>query len=160
MRYSEEIAKRIVELTASGEHTVVEICGIVGIDRRSYYRWKNISHPDFGEAIKEAEADKYSARLAMAERGQKKLLEGYESIETMTETDKDGQVVSQRVTKKWVPPHSTLIIHALKSLDPRYNVPERFDHTTGGEKLQPQTPAVYINVKGSKSMAEADASEN
>ena len=50
--YSKKLVTKIAGLVKSDTYTIAEICGIVGISLRSYFRWIQ-EHPEFAEAVEE-----------------------------------------------------------------------------------------------------------
>ena len=56
-KYSEDIAKKIVELLESDSYTIAEVCKIVGISRDTFYDWLK-TKPDFSDTIKKAEKER------------------------------------------------------------------------------------------------------
>ncbi|MDR1121460.1 MAG: hypothetical protein LBM08_11140 [Dysgonamonadaceae bacterium] len=76
MKYSDRLVERIVGLIETDMYTVSEICNAVGIDRKTFYEWKN-GKPEFRKAVEEA-ADRCDELLVrMARISLKQRLEGY-----------------------------------------------------------------------------------
>lgn len=144
MEYNPELAEKICELVELGEFTLTQICEKAGVARSDYRAWKK-NIPEFSAMLRESEDQRYENRLAMATRAQKKLIMGYESIDVTEEFDIDGNRVNRKVVKKWVAPSPSVVLNALKSLDARYNTPERFDHTSGGQPIK-TLPNIFINI--------------
>lgn len=143
MKYSKEIVERICELKALGDHKVVDICKQVGINPDTYYEWKK-SHPDFSEALKEADNQRLEAFRDMARSGLAKLLNGHEYDEETTVyvsgVNEAGQVVptikERKVVKKKVMPNSTAVIFALTNQDPsNFKHVNHIDHTSKGNPV-------------------------
>jgi hypothetical protein len=164
MQYSEKVRQKVVELIAPGELSIPEICDKLGITGVEFVEWvKEI--PDFKESVRIATEVKYDNRLSMAWRAQRRLIEGYSYTETSEEVEgiqqENGTVVefvkSRKTSTKHVKPSASAVLHALKSLDPRMNPTERFDHTTGGDPIT-SLPNIFLNIPATaKSLEAADS---
>ena len=51
--YSKKMVSKIAGLVKSDTYTIAEICGIVGISLRTYFRWMQ-EHPEFADAVERA----------------------------------------------------------------------------------------------------------
>jgi len=124
MKYSKELAKKIVELWATGEHTITAICTAVEIDRDTFYTWKK-KKKAFAKMLEEVEQKRLDKIKEVAVSGLMILLRGKKYEETVTEyvnvKDANGQskpeIKSQRKTKKVILPNATTVIFTLKNLD-------------------------------------------
>lgn len=143
MEYTNELAERICELIEGGELTLVEICEDAGITRAEFKQWKK-ERSEFKLMVAEAEDQRYENRLIMATRAQKRLIQGYTTIDEKIEYDANGIVLSRHQTKKFIPPSPSVVLHALRSLDVRYNQPDLIEHTSGGKPIR-ALPNIFIS---------------
>lgn len=157
MQLSEELSNRIVSAIADGYLSIKAICDELGITRVQYIDWKR-TDADFAERVKIAEEVKYENRLHLAWCKQRVLIEGYEYDEVTEESETftpEGsnvevtRIVKRKIVRKKVGPSTSAVIHALKSLDPRFNQPERFEH--GGEVIT-KLPNIFLSM-GKKAKA-------
>jgi len=169
MKYSEELKHTIIKLIAEGDLSIAEMCDKLGLSKSDFVNWKK-DDPDFAEGIQIATEVRYENRSALAWRAQRRLLEGYNYEEVSEEMEyihgdspEDPvvcRVVKRKVTSRHVRPSTSATIHALKSLDPRFNQPDRFDHSTLGQPIT-ALPNIFLNIpKGAKSLKAADADSN
>lgn len=163
MDYSTEFAERVYNLIAKHDHSVSEICQQTGCTLTEFRAFKK-NNPDFAAIIKEAEEERLQNRVAIVMRGQRKLLEGWLSVEETILYDKDDNEVGRKVVRKWVPPSAQIVAMTLRALDVRYRTPEIFDkpETPGGidKPIQnvPVTPNIFINIPlGAKSISQNGA---
>lgn len=120
----QQIYRKILTLTKSGTHSVTAICGAVGIDRSTYYRWEQ-DDPQFAEQVLLAREYYRSQRLKKANQGLDKLLTGYQYEEKTYEfthiKDADGNEVQDfRLTKqttKFVQPNASTVQFVLRNMD-------------------------------------------
>lgn len=144
MEYTSELGEKVCELVEQGDHTLKQICAKAGITRAEYLDFKK-NIPEFKQMLREAEDQRYENRLAMATRAQKKLIVGFQTKDVTEEFDKDGILLSRKIVSKLIAPSPSVVLNALKALDLRYNTPERFDHTSGGQPIK-QLPNIFINI--------------
>jgi len=123
MRFSKEIAEKIIEHRSQGLYTIEEICKKVGIGKRTYHNWRN-KNGTFGASLKSAEEEANQCRKEITICSFVKLLQGYDYEETHTEivpsktdpTDRTKAVVRVRkIIKKHVPPSAATVIFAMKN---------------------------------------------
>ena len=120
----QEITQKIVKLTQQGIHSVTAICGAVGIDRSTYYRWEH-EHEDFKEVVLLAKEHYRSQRLKKANQGLDKLLTGYRYQEKTYEfsyiKDADGNETQDfRLSKqvnKFIMPNASTVQFVLRNMD-------------------------------------------
>ena len=55
--YSKKMVSKIAGLVKSDTYTIAEICGIVGISLRTYFRWMQ-EHPEFADAVERAKDER------------------------------------------------------------------------------------------------------
>ncbi|NDV78381.1 phBC6A51 family helix-turn-helix protein [Dysgonomonas sp. 511] len=75
-KFTTELATRILQMIEHDMYTVAEICRAVGINRKTFYEWKN-TKPEFCDAIEEAIERRNEALVMLARMSLKKKLEGY-----------------------------------------------------------------------------------
>lgn len=121
MKYSQKLADKIVELVASGEHTIKNVCKHVGISFETYNTWKK-TKPEFSDLLKEAERERLDNLGELARSGLALLLEKHEYEEVTTEYVDNGKgqpkVKARKVVKKFVMPNPTAVIFTLKNRAP------------------------------------------
>lgn len=165
MKYSDDLRQKVIQLVADGHHSISEICDLVGITRAEFVVWKK-EDQTFADYLKIAEDVKYQNRLQLAWNAQRRLLEGYEYREVTEEVEyipgenpEDPvieRVKSRKVVMRHRGPSTSAVIHALRSLDPRFNQPDKRDYTSGGEPIK-SLPNIFINVPTTtKSLKPAD----
>ncbi|GHV16889.1 hypothetical protein FACS1894169_11270 [Bacteroidia bacterium] len=104
MKYSDKLVKRIVKLMETDMYTVSEICDAVGIDRKTFYDWKN-GKPDFRKAVEDA-ADRCDEMLVKTARiSLKQRLEGYMVTEEKITYEPSRHNPSEEVEKSRVVKH-------------------------------------------------------
>lgn len=102
-KYSKKLAAVIVELIEN-DMSVTEICKAVGINRKTFYEWKN-TKPEFAQAIEEAHQHAYDELIAIARRTLRDRIEGY-SVEETTFTyepsslDDTEMILKKKVVKR------------------------------------------------------------
>lgn len=165
MKYSKEIAKKFVELYATGNHSISQICAAVGIHVDTYYDWRQ-KKSEFSEALKSAEIRRLDAIKDLAKTGLALLLTGHEWEETKTEfvesKDKTGKSVpkikSQTKIKKFVMPNPTMVIFTLTNQDPdNWKQRQQIAHT--GADDGPIEQEVTVQIGYGKKGVEDDETE-
>lgn len=120
-KYSKKVVDVICELYANGEHSIKDICQMVGISKDTFFTWKK-TFPDFSDRLKAVDDDRLENFAKMARSGLAKLLDVHEYEEVTTEytTDKKGKPVvkAQKRVKKKIMPSATAVIFALTNRDP------------------------------------------
>lgn len=120
MKYTDEIKKRIKELTEEGD-SVELICKKIGISRDCFYRWKK-TKKDFAALLDEAKRSFLKSIGEKLEASLFKRATGYEVEETETEYIDDGSgspvIRSQKRKKKQIPPDTGALIFALTNIAP------------------------------------------
>lgn len=126
-RYSEEIRNKICELIKTDSYTIAEMCNVVGISERSFYKWQK-EKADFAEAIKEARHYFEQETLMECERSLIKLIKGYTVSEKRITTTNSGKtneygnpiprIKEQITTEKHITPNLGAIIHYQTNRDP------------------------------------------
>ncbi|MES2733573.1 MAG: transposase [Bacteroidota bacterium] len=151
MKYSPEIVNRIVELLASGDYTINDVCKQVGINQDTFYDWK-ANKSEFSEALKQAEKDRLLSFKRMARSGLAKIIDVFEYEEVTTEyidgKDKEGnskpKIKSRKVVKKFIMPNATAVIFALTNMDAD-NWKHKSDQGEGDR--EPPKPIVFKPIK-------------
>lgn len=124
-KYIPEIVDKIIEMVESDSYTIEEICKNVGINKQTYYDWKE-KYPEFFDAIKNAQLKFNQNVVIEAKKSLMKKIKGYEVEEkhvTMVESKPDSNGISkpkikeQKVIKKHIAPDTTAIIFSLTNLD-------------------------------------------
>lgn len=122
MKYSQKLADKIVEMVASGEHTIQDICKHVGISKAVYYKWRE-EKIDFIDALKSAESQRLDNLGELAKSGLALLLSKHEYEEVTTDyvDGKDGKpkIKSMKKVKKFIMPNPTAVIFTLKNREPQ-----------------------------------------
>lgn len=120
-KYTKKLSEKICEIFASGNHTISDVCKMVGIAESTFYDWKS-SNTEFSEALKRVEEKRLEAFASMAKSGLAKLLDihEYEEVTTEYENDKEGRPIikSQKRVKKKIMPNPTAVIFTLTNRDP------------------------------------------
>lgn len=117
--YNKKIVEQIIDLMEEGGHSVSAICKIVGIGRRTFYDWRN-AHPEFSQAMEEAEQRRSEELRELAKKGLKRKLEGY--YQTVSRTvyvpsmdDPETLEIKQHVvTRKYCEPDTKLLLDILE----------------------------------------------
>lgn len=79
-KYSEKLAEKIARLIEEDSYTVSEICNMLGISRKSFYKWKE-DKAEFKASLTEAEERRNEKFMVKARKSLKMKLEGYTLIE-------------------------------------------------------------------------------
>lgn len=117
--YNKKIVEQIIDLMEEGGYSVSAICKIVGIGRRTFYDWRN-AHPEFSQAMEEAEQRRSEELRELAKKGLKRKLEGY--YQTVSRTvyvpsmdDPETLEIKQHVvTRKYCEPDTKLLLDILE----------------------------------------------
>lgn len=139
-KYSKRIVAKIIALVESDEYSQKEICAKVGIDQDTFIAWKK-RYPDFSDALENARDRLIDKRLVECRKSLAKLINGFKTVETVTEyvSDEKGKPVirAQREVEKEVPPSLGAIIHYQSNKDPEnWQNKQRIEHTgKDGEDL-------------------------
>ncbi len=142
-KYTKAMVRRITDLIAKDTYSITEICTMVGIDRHLFSRWKE-RHPEFAEAVEEAENRRTESLVTEARKSLMKKITGYDVIETKTVTAPDpkgkldpstgkpkAKVVKQTTVKKHLEPDTTAIIFLLTNADPEHFKNRHSNEVTG-----------------------------
>jgi transposase-like protein len=104
MKYSDQLVERIVGLMEADRYTVSEVCDAVGIDRKTFYEWRN-GKPDFRRAVEDA-ADRCNELLVkLARISLRQRLEGYTVTEEKITFEPARGSSSEKVEKSHVVRH-------------------------------------------------------
>lgn len=139
-KYSKRIVAKIIALVESDEYSQKEICAKVGIDQDTFIAWKK-RYPDFSDALENARDRLIDKRLVECSKSLAKLINGFKTVETVTEyvSDEEGKpmIRAQREVEKEVPPSLGAIIHYQSNKDPEnWQNKQRIEHTgKDGEDL-------------------------
>ncbi len=102
-KFNQKLAAVIVELVEN-DMSVTEICKTVGINRKTFYEWKNLK-PEFAQAIEDARERAYDEIIALARRTLRDRIEGY-TVEETTFTyepsplDDEQMILKKKVVKR------------------------------------------------------------
>jgi hypothetical protein len=126
MKYSKDIVNKICSLIREDSYTIAEICSIVGINKDTFYKWKE-TKSDFSDSIKKAQNDFDEMLVAEAKKSLVKMIKGYTEQEKKTVTVDTGKrddnnkpiirVKEHSVIDKHYQPNPTLIIFTLTNRD-------------------------------------------
>ncbi len=126
MKYSKDIVNKICSLIREDSYTIAEICSIVGINKDTFYKWKE-TKSDFSDSIKKAQNDFDEMLVAEAKKSLIKMIKGYTEQEKKTVTVDTGKrddnnkpiirVKEHSVIDKHYQPNPTLIIFTLTNRD-------------------------------------------
>ncbi|HEY4326371.1 MAG TPA: hypothetical protein VGN20_20470 [Mucilaginibacter sp.] len=115
-KYNKKIAETILELKASGNHSVTSICNHVKINRDTLYEWIK-AHPEFSERWESAKTAYLDNLGELAQSGLAVLLTKHEYEEVTTEYENDGtnqpKIKSVKKAKKFVMPSTAAVIFTL-----------------------------------------------
>lgn len=120
-KYNKKITAKIFDLIASGQHTILKMCQIVGITQETYFQWKK-HKPEFSELIEKAEEACLDSFKVMAKSGLAKLLDVYEYEETTVEYENfrgQPRIKGQKTVTKKIMPNPTAVIFTLTNTDPQ-----------------------------------------
>lgn len=121
VKYSKELADKIIEQYATGNHTIQAICQAAGIHRETFYLWKK-NNKSFATKLEQAHLLRMYAIGDLALSGLALLVQKHEYEEITTEytEGKDGKpkVKSQRKTKKIIMPNPAMITLVLTNRMP------------------------------------------
>lgn len=140
-KYSKKLAKKIVDLYATGEHGVKEICVAAGISLDTFYSWKKLK-PEFSEALSEVLDNRLEHIGDLALSGLATLITkqeyteekiDYETyVDVLTGTQKQ-RVKSVTRTKKIILPNNAAIQYALNNVNKeKFRTASSIDHTSNG----------------------------
>lgn len=124
--YTPEKGLEIAKELEDGEARIKDICARHKIGVSTYYDWLD-RYPEFSDAVKKAKKLRYAALDELADRGMKKLLEGFEYTEVETKgirpkksDGSDGSTIiyERKEKKKFIPPSETMIIFVKTNRDP------------------------------------------
>lgn len=144
-RYSASVVKQICDMVREDTFAQREICLKVGLDETTFGKWKR-KHPEFVEALEQAEADRMSKLVVEARKSLMKKVTGYDVKEHKTKTapgrpGPDGEVRpvirEQTNITRHVDPDTTAIIFVLTNGDPEHFKNRHSQEITGanGEDL-------------------------
>jgi len=123
-KYSPKLAKQICTLVETGKHSITEICSLVGISRRVFYKWQK-ERAQFAVSLARARVramEKENEQMkVLSLRGLRILLQGgfLRWVEVRSIYGKDGEVSSQEVTVrlKYFEPCLKTILFVLTNKD-------------------------------------------
>jgi transposase-like protein len=104
MKYSDRLVERIVKLIEADVYTVSEICDVAGIDRKTFYEWKN-GKPDFRKAVEGAACRCDESLVKTARISLKQRLEGYTVTEERITYEPSRHDPSLKVEKSHMVKH-------------------------------------------------------
>ena len=114
-RAAAETRQNIIETVGDGA-SLAEACRQAGISRRTLYRWLE-DDPIFFTDLEDAKAAGRELRAdeatTTAHEALIKRLRGFETIETITHRDANGNVTGSTERRRWVYPPPALILGAL-----------------------------------------------
>jgi len=119
-KYNNKIVQKIVDLIETDSYKVLEICKIVGINKDTYFHWKN-TIPEFSDRLQAARQVFDDNCVIEAKKSLMKKVTGYtvdEVSTTYVDVKNDaGQSVpkikEKKITKKHYQPDTTSIIFVL-----------------------------------------------
>ena len=124
--YSKKMVSKIAGLVKSDTYTIAEICGIVGISLRTYFRWMQ-EHPEFADAVERAKDERMQKLVVEARKSLLRKITGYDVEETHTvvipngEKGPDGKpkgkVKEKKTGIKHIQPDTMAIIFTLTNGD-------------------------------------------
>ena len=123
IRYSSKIKDRIISLLDEDfNYTISDICAMIGVSRKTFYKWKK-DIPEFARELEEAIDRNHDATMDAVRVAVKKKLEGCRTTQTRikyTYTE-DGEWVPKEktVTSKDCPPDNRTIKMMLDREDQR-----------------------------------------
>lgn len=102
-KYSKELENKLVSLIEEDTYTITDICKILNIGRKTFYRWRD-DKPEFAEAISTAMENREERMRLLARQAMKKRLDGYKLVETKTvyATNKNAEDGSEMYVKEYV----------------------------------------------------------
>ncbi|NDV77905.1 phBC6A51 family helix-turn-helix protein [Dysgonomonas sp. 511] len=113
-KFTTKLAERILEMIEHDMYTVAEICRATGINRKTFYEWKN-TKPEFCAAVEDAVERRDEALVMLARMSLKKKLEGYTLTEERlyyepSKGNPQEMVLKKKVVKKKevMPDHHTI----------------------------------------------------
>lgn len=116
--YNKKIVEQIIDLMEEGGHSVSAICKIVGIGRRTFYDWRN-AHPEFSQAMEEAEQRCSEELRELANKGLRRKLDGYYQTVSRTvyvpsmEDPETLEIKQHVVIRKYCEPDTKLLLEIL-----------------------------------------------
>ncbi len=140
-KYKPKTVARILEMYAEDNYTIGSICKAVGIAERTFRMWRD-EHPEFAEALEDAERRRMENFTLVARNSLMKKLRGYDTVETSVET-KPGKeidpvtrqpkpvIVSQTTKKRHVAADTAAIIFTLTNGDPQHWKNRQNNEVTG-----------------------------
>lgn len=117
-RYNEKLAERITTLVEEDAYTVAAICRIVGIGRKTFYKWRQ-EKPAFAEALHEAECRRMDDLRQAARTALRRKLEGqtqtvYRTVYVPSKEDPSQLEIKQYVvTEKHCEADTSTILNVL-----------------------------------------------
>lgn len=115
-KYNNELVDKICELIEQDTYTIEEICKNVGIVESTFYEWK-ATKEEFSEAIKKAEKKRMEKLAVEARNSLRKLVCGFEVVNTKIKKGKDGNVIEEVIETKNIEPNTGAVIFALTNAD-------------------------------------------
>ena len=150
-KLTKELISSICKLIEEDKHTVAEICSLSGISKRSFYKWQ-AENAQFTVAISRARENANQIIVKEAKNSLRKLLEGFEVVETETKTRnlKNGKKRTTTIIKEThVPPDMKTIIRVLTNKEPEVFKNRHTTEITGknGKDLIPARVLSKIELK-------------
>lgn len=102
-KYNQKVVKQICDLIEGGKHSITEICSLVAISRRVFYKWEK-ERAQFAVSIARARVramEKENEQMkVLSLRGMRILLQGgfLKQVETKTVYGKNGEVTHKEIT--------------------------------------------------------------
>ncbi len=122
-KYSQKVVKQICTLIEERKHTTAEICSLVGISERVFYKWKKESAEfalSLARACARARKMETENIKAMSHRGLLILLQGgyFKQTETKTLFDDNGKVSNHETTiqLKYFQPNLSTVLYVINKL--------------------------------------------
>lgn len=103
-KFNQELTDKIVSLMEEDTYTVTEICKIMNIGRKTYYRWLQ-QDEEFRKAIDHAIESRNEKLAVLARKSLRTKLEGYTLTEVRTiyvpdENDESGWKIKAKIVKE------------------------------------------------------------
>lgn len=123
--FNQDIATLIVSLFRSDKYSIAEVCRIANIGRTTYYAWMK-SHPEFAEAVEEAERQRMENFTLVARNSLSKRIRFTTTTEQRINTkpgiDENGNpttiIESIEEITRTVPADLNAIIYVLTTFEP------------------------------------------
>jgi len=141
MKYSKRIVEHIVSLVEKDTYSISEICNIVGISRRIFYKWKE-DKPDFKEMLLQATEVRDESLVSEARKSLRKKIRGFKTEEIKTtyivhnndEGNTEMKIKEQVVNEKYYAPDTSAITFVLTNKDSQNWRNKQSTELTGTDK--------------------------